>query len=294
MGAARGVRVREQLERAAARLAGAGVEPARVDAEWLLAGLLGVGRAELALALDQELPPALARRYEAVTSRRAGREPLQQILGWEAFRDLRLGVTPAVLIPRPETELLVEWALELLPRPTVGRSPRVVDVGTGSGCVACAIAQERADAVVVATDRSLAALEVARANVQALGLAGRVRLLAADLVAALGPERADLVVANLPYLPTGLVAELGPEVREHEPRVALDGGADGLAVLRPLVGEAGRTLRPSGALVLETAGDSQAPVVADLLRAGGFQAIAVRRDLTGVERFVAGRRAGGV
>ncbi len=278
---------RARLEAAAARLAAAGIETARAEAEWLLADATGMGRLALHLALDRPLAPAAARRFARAVARRARREPLQQILGWEGFRGLRLRVTPAVLVPRPETELLVEWALELLP--ASASRPFVVDVGTGSGCIACAIARERAGARVLALDVSPAALAVAAANVRSLGLGDRVRLAAADLTTAIGPARVDLLVANPPYLPADLLARLAPEVRDHEPRVALAGGPDGLALVRRLVADAPRVLGPGGALVLETAGGAQASEVARLLAQAGLEAVSVRPDLTGTDRFVAGR-----
>jgi release factor glutamine methyltransferase len=276
--------MRADLAAAIDTLARAGVVTPRADAEWLLAGLLGIGRATLALGLDARLDPETAARFEAAVRRRARREPLQQILGWEAFRGLRVCVTPDVLVPRPETEMLVEWALELVPRPRLA-----VDVGTGSGCIACAIAVERPSARVVAVDRSAAAAAVARANVEALGVAGRVRVVVADLLSPVGDAQADLVIANLPYVPTAVIAALSPEVARHEPRVAIDGGPDGLAELRRLVAAAPSRLQRGGRLVVETAGGTQTPEVTLLMRTAGFTDVATRRDLPGVERFVAGR-----
>jgi release factor glutamine methyltransferase len=284
-------RLRDLVESAAARLAAAGVENARGDAEWLLAGLLGLRRGALGLALDGGADPALAARYQAAVSRRAQREPLQRVLGWEEFRGLRLALTPAVLIPRPETEMLVELALGLLPPPAPARPPLVLDVGTGSGCIACAIAAERPDVRVIATDRSMDALAVARDNAGRLGVGGRLREIAAGLLEPIGGGCADLVVSNPPYLPTGWLAGLAPEVREHEPIAALDGGPDGLRVLSRLVVEAARTLRPRGGLAVETAGGAQAAEMARRAGAAGLVAVAVQRDLAGVERFVTARRA---
>ena len=281
--------LRGQLAAATATLAAAGIATPRVDAEWLLAGVLGVGRFDPGLAADAALPPALAARFEAAVRRRAGREPLQRILGWEAFRGLRLRLTGDVFVPRPETEMLVEWALELLPPPRPGRRPLAVDLGTGSGCIACALAAERPDADVVALDVSPAAAAVARDNAAALGLGTRVRVVAGDLLGPLGAARADLLVSNPPYMASALLAGLEPEVREHEPRLALEAGADGLAVTLALVAGARRVLRPGGALVLETAGRGQVEAVRGLLGAAGFAEVAVRADLAGVARFVAGR-----
>jgi release factor glutamine methyltransferase len=214
-------------------------------------------------------------------------------------------------VPRPETEALVDWALDLLPPPG-GPSPMVLDVGTGSGCIACAIAHERPDARVVALDCSVPALVVARANAAALGLAARVRCVAAHLVDAAGLAVADLVIANLPYLPGALLPALPPEVRDHEPRAALDGGPDGLAAIGALIAAARRVLRPGAALLLETAGGEQAHEAARRLRAAGYGApsppasrrssrsavqgeelrVDVRADLAGIERFVGARWPG--
>ncbi|OGK96820.1 MAG: protein-(glutamine-N5) methyltransferase, release factor-specific [Candidatus Rokubacteria bacterium RIFCSPHIGHO2_12_FULL_73_22] len=281
--------LRDGLDAAARALAAAGIATPRVDAEWLLAGLLGVGRATLALALDRAVSAPLAARYGLAVRRRAGREPLQQILGWEEFRGLRIRVTRDVLVPRPETEALVEWALGLLPAPRAGVRPLALDLGTGSGCIACALARERADLEVLAVDNSPAAAVLARENARALGVAARVRVVVGDLLEPVGPRPAALIVSNPPYLPSDLVPTLEPEVRSHEPLGALDGGGDGLALIRRIVAGARGRLRPGGALVLETAGRGQAPEVAALLDAAGFGDVAVREDLAGVSRLVAGR-----
>jgi len=279
---------RDQLAAATTALEAAGVASPRVDAEWLLAGLLGVGRVTVRLDPAGAVPELLAERYGDAVRRRARREPLQRILGWEEFRGLRVRLTDAVLVPRPETEALVEWALALLPA-RGGRRLRAVDLGTGSGCIACALAAERPDLDVVAIDVSPAAAAVARENAIALGLAARIRVVAADLLDGVRDLGADLIVSNPPYLPTGLVPELPPEVRTHEPVVALDGGADGLALIRRIAAIAHRALRASGVLVVETAGGAQATAAAALLRTADFAQVAVRADLAGVDRFVAGR-----
>jgi len=166
---------------------------------------------------------------------------------------------------------------------------RIVDVGAGSGCIACALAAERPDLDVVATEVSPAAATVARDNVAALGLGARVCVIVADLLEGVGAGRVDLVVSNPPYGSSAFLAALEPEVSRHEPRAAIDGGPDGLAVMRTLVAGARGRLRSGGALVLETAGGAQAEAVAGLLRAAGFGTVAVRADLAGVDRFVAGR-----
>lgn len=281
--------VRARLAAATEILAAAGIATARVDAGWLLAGVLGVGRFDAGLREDRALSAELAARFDAAVRRRARREPLQRILGWEGFRGLRIRLTDDVLVPRPETEMLAEWALELLPAPRPGARPLAVDLGTGSGCIACALAAERPDLDVLATDVSPAAAKVARDNAAALALGARVRVIAADLLAGVGPACADLVVSNPPYGSRALLASLEPEVSRHEPRAAIDGGPDGLALIKRILAAARGTLRPPGALVLETAGGSQAETVAGLMRTAGYRDVARRADLAGVDRFVAGR-----
>jgi release factor glutamine methyltransferase len=286
---ARGSTVREALAAATATLAAAGVDTARVDAEWLLADVLGTGRMALGLA-PVELSPVETERFRVMVCRRAAREPLQRLLGWEAFHGLRLAVTDDVLVPRPETEMLAAWVLELLPPPRPGRRPRVLDLGTGSGCIACAVARARPDTTVIALDVSVAAAAVARANACALEVEGRVRVVAGDLLAPLRERVTDLIVSNPPYLPSAWLADLPPEVCRHEPRLALEGGPDGLAVIRRIVEAAQVSLREGGGLLLETAGGDQLDVVAALLRDAGFGAVTARSDLAGVRRFVAARR----
>ena len=277
-----------ELDAATTVLEAAGLSSARVDAEWLLAGLLGVGRVSVRMDLAETVPAPIAERYAHAVSRRARREPLQRILGWEEFRGVRVRLTDAVLVPRPETETLVEWALALLPPPGARRL-LAIDLGTGSGCIACALASERPDLDVIAVDVSPAAAAVARDNTRALGLASRVGVVAADLLDGIRDLGADLIVSNPPYLPSALVPELPPEVRIHEPRLALDGGADGLTLIRRIATTARRYLRPSGALAIETAGGDQVEAAAALLRAAGWDRVTVRADLVGIERFVAGR-----
>jgi release factor glutamine methyltransferase len=274
------------LAEAEDRLAAAGVETPRVDAEWLLAGILDVGRNALAVNATRPLAEMTSARYADAVRRRARREPLQQILGWEEFRGLRVRVTPDVLVPRPETETLVEWALALLPRPGARRL-RVVDIGTGSGCIACALAA-RTDLDIVAVDVSHAAGRVARDN--ARRLAPRVAVAIGDLLEPLHGEAIDAIVANPPYMTDAQVPGLAPEVALHEPRVALSGGPDGLDVIMRLVDQAPRVLRPGGVLVLETGGAGHVDVVAERLHARNFIDVALHTDLVGITRFVAGRR----
>jgi release factor glutamine methyltransferase len=277
------------LGHGAAALERAGIETGRREAEWLLAALLGVERFALYLEPARRLSAAQVARFQDLLARRAAREPLQYLLGWEDFHGLRLAVSPAVLVPRPETEGLVEWAVQVL----AGRAaPAVADLGTGSGAIACALARAIPDAEVLAVELAAGALAVASRNVRELGLAGRVRLLAGDLFAPLGSLSGslDLVVANPPYLPSAVIPSLPPEVSRHEPRAALDGGPDGLAVLRRIVAGAPAVLRPGGWLLLEI-GEDQAGPLASLMAAEGFSGIRARRDLAGVERYIGGRWA---
>jgi release factor glutamine methyltransferase len=256
-----------------------GVE--RLDARRLLAHVLGRAPAWLIAHDDTQLADADWRRIDALLQRRAAGEPLAYLVGEKTFHALALRVTPDVLVPRPETELLVEWALELLPG--LGAAPAVLDLGTGSGAVALAVAHGWPKARVTAVDASAPALAVARANGERLGLT--VEWLAADWYAALAGRRFDLVVSNPPY-----VAEGDPhlEALRHEPRRALTAGADGLDDLRRIVADAPQHLRAGGWLIVEH-GHDQAGAVQQLMREHHCRDIATRTDLAGLPRCTAGR-----
>ena len=271
------------------RLTDAGLPTARQDAEWLLAAVLGVERFGLYREPERVLDEAAGGRYRALVSRRADHEPLQHLLGYEDFRGLRLRVTPDVLIPRPETEGLVDWALELLN--AVSAAPLLADIGTGSGAIACALASARPDARVLATELSPAAVDVAEGNVRTLGLADRVRVIGGDLLAPIATEhgRLDMIVANAPYLPSGILPSLPREVVAFEPRRALDGGPDGMEVIVRLLRAAPAALRAGGWLVLEIGEDQAAPLAA-LMPRHGFVDVLTRDDLRGVTRYLAGRK----
>ena len=261
-------RARDLLAEGVRVLSAAGLPTARRDAERLLAGQLGVQR----FALYTESPAVSeteASHYAAALGRRALHVPLQYLLGWEEFRGLKLRVGPAVLIPRPETETLVEWALALTPPGST-----VCDLGTGSGCVACAIAAARPDVRVVAVDVSADALGVAAENVTALGLGDRVTLLRGDLFAPLrsGMGAVSLIVANPPYIPSRVIPTLP---------------ADGMAISRRIIAGAPAVLARGGALVIEI-GEGQAAGLAAAMRVAGFRDVSTRRDLNGVERYIAG------
>ena len=274
------MRAREALDVAAAELAEAGCPSPRVDAEWLLAEALSVSRSELQADGTRELSPEIAAGFHRAIARRAAREPLAYILGEWGFRRLELRVDSRVLIPRPETEVLVERSLALLAG--IDR-PRVLDIGVGSGAVALAIADEHAGAQVVATDRSADALAVAEENRARVGLDGRVELVEGELFAGVaGPF--DLVVSNPPYVDSEDLDTLDPEVRDYEPREALvaTGVTEAIAAGAPEVLVAG------GALALEVA-DGKAAEIAALLENGGYEEVTVTRDLAGRERIVDGR-----
>jgi release factor glutamine methyltransferase len=274
------------LAAAVARLAAAGVVEARANAEVLLAHVLGTTRTGLVLAGPRPFGDDAAARYEALVARAAAREPVHYLVGEREFWSMPLAVDPRVLIPRPVTELLVETALRVAPR-----ARRICDVGTGSGAIAAALARERPDAAVWASDRDRGALAVARANLAQH--APRVTLVCGDLVSAFRSGAFDLVVANLPYVADAELATLAPEVRDHEPRLALSGGGDGLAVLRRLVAAAPAALAPGGWLVVEC-GRGQAPGIrAALAAGGGFAEPVAMRDGDGIERVMAAEARGG-
>jgi release factor glutamine methyltransferase len=270
--------VGELLAGARRRLTEAGVATPRLDAELLLASVLNPAhpdRGRLVMDRDAMVDEAAAARFEALLARREAREPVAYILGRREFRRLTLRVDPRVLIPRPETELLVEGGLEL------ARGERVVDVGTGSGAVALAVKDVRPDLRVRGVDVSEEAVAVARANAAALGL--DVEFVVADL---LDGAPYDAVLANLPYVPSG--ASLAPEIARYEPAGALFAGADGLDVIRRLV----ELVRPGqGGLVALEISPEQAGEVAELLRGAGWGEVSVLADLAGSDRVVVGRRA---
>jgi release factor glutamine methyltransferase len=276
------------LARGRALLAGAGIAAADLEARLLLRQAAGLGAAALAARGADPLDGAAAAAFDALLARRLQRVPLAYLAGEREFWSLRLAVDARVLVPRPETETLVEAALALL-----GPGARVADVGTGSGAIVIALAAELRDADFLAVDSSAGALAVARANAAAHGVAGRIAFLEGDLLEPLAAHGRglDALVSNPPYIPTAEIAGLEPEVRDHEPRAALDGGPDGLALIGRLVAGAPALLRAGGWLVLEI-GAGQAPAVrARLAAAGAYDRVETRRDLAGIERVVAARRA---
>jgi release factor glutamine methyltransferase len=272
---------------ATATLTAAGIATAALDAELLLRHVTGLDRAALFVRSAQRLDAEAEQRYFALVEARAQRRPLQHLTGTQAFWRHDFLVTPEVLVPRPETELLVEHTLAALRDEP---APRVVDVGTGSGCIALSLAAERPEATVLATDISRAALAVAQANAGRLGLAGRVAFHEGDLldpVAAEAPFHA--VVSNPPYVDRAEADGLSPEVRDHEPALALFAPDEPYSVYRRLIPATARALRPGGFLLLEV-GQGMADEVRRLCEAAGFAVERVALDLQGIPRAVVARR----
>jgi release factor glutamine methyltransferase len=260
-----------------------GIPSARTDADLLLAATLRVDRVGLYLRYDQPLQAQELADFRAKVARRACHEPLAYILGEVEFWSLNFAVSPDVLIPRPDTEVLVEEALAV-----DKDAARVLDVGTGSGAIAIALAVERPHWQVSALDLSAAALAVARDNAQRHGADKRMRFLHGDL-AHLPAEEFDLIVANPPYIPSKDLAGLMPDVRDYEPHLALDGGANGLAAYRALAAQAPAHLLSGGRLLVEI-GQGQERAVAELFAQAGLEEIHTRADYAGIIRVVIGSR----
>ena len=274
-----------EVGRAAGVLAARGVENARLDAEVLLADVLGLDRAGLFAARRVGLDDRERRAFEAMLARRARREPLQHVRGCQEFFSREFLVDRRVLVPRSETETLVEAALDLA---RALEHPTILDLGCGSGVIAVTLALEHPGARVVACDVSPDAVEVARENARRLN-AGGVEFGCGDLFAPTRPRRFDLVACNPPYVPRAELERLAPEVRDHEPRIALDGGEDGLDFYRRLASAAGDVLGDGGVAVMEI-GHGQSRDVAEILAAGGLEVVCTRRDLAGIERVLVVRR----
>ncbi|HMC06013.1 MAG TPA: peptide chain release factor N(5)-glutamine methyltransferase [Solirubrobacterales bacterium] len=271
-------RVGEALAAATDALTAAGVESARLDAELLLARATGWERETLAAEPEREVGASAARRFGELIRRRLRREPVAYILGCKGFRGIQVSVDSRALIPRPETELLVDVALEVGPR-------TALDVGTGSGAIALALADELPDCEVTATDTSLEALDLARENADRLELADRVRFARGTVP---DRERFDLVLANLPYVSETEFGSLAPEIAEHEPRGAVVSGPDGLEAINVVAPAATAALEPGGSLALEV-GVGQAGAVGELLLDLGYRQVEGRLDLAGIPRVVLGR-----
>ncbi len=273
----------EALAQAVTRLGNEGVDSPRLDAELLLAHVLGVNRAVILARPDQPLKPKELTRYRDLVTRRANREPLAYILGHREFYGLDFAVDPRALIPRPETELLVEHALSIARQHDLPL--QIADVGAGSGAIAVTLAVHLPRATLYALDASAGALAVVAENSRRHHVVRRVRCLQSDLLLAL-PGPVDLITANLPYVTSEEWQDLIPEIRDHEPRAALDGGPDGLDLIRRLLTTAGSYLCPGGALLLEI-GASQGVAVTTLASKYFPQArVQVHPDYAGLDRLV--------
>jgi len=276
--------IRQFLEEAVSSMRGSGIETPLLDAEILLSNTIGCSRAELLCRIDNELQDDIAGRFHEAIMRRVRREPLAYITGVREFYGLTYCVTPATLIPRPETEFLVETAVTALEGLL---SPDVVDVGVGSGCIGISIAKCLPNVQVYGSDLSRDALEVARKNAEVLEVGDRVRFVQGDLLSPFKGMKFDLIVSNPPYIPSSDLATLQPEVSKYEPCTALDGGEDGLDAYRRLADSAPGYLREGGSLVVEI-GAGQSASVQAIFRLSGFSNVAVKKDYAGIDRVIAG------
>jgi len=281
----RGASVAHARRALAEQFRAAGIESPGLDARVLIGHALGLDHTGLVGAATQQLSDLTASQIERFAARRLAHEPVARIVGEREFWGLALAVTPAVLVPRPETETVVELALALIDRDGARTRPlRIADLGTGSGALLLALLTELPNAHGIGTDIDPAALAVAQDNAARLGLKARAQFIAGDYAQPLsGPF--DLVVSNPPYIASAEIGTLGPEVREHDPRHALDGGADGLAAYRAIAADAAR-LSPRGSMVVEI-GRGQEAEVERLFAAKGFALVQTRPDLAGITRALA-------
>ena len=279
--------LRSAMARGLGFLRDAGIDSAQLDAEVLLGHVLGIEKAQLYSALGEPLSAGHRLRFQEVLERRRWREPVAYITGRKEFWSLEFIVGPGVLIPRPETESLVEVALDRLKSTTSG-TPNILDLGTGSGIIAVCLAKERIEANIVAVDIDSSALEFARTNGRRHGVSERMDLIHDDLFAALGRKPLfDLIVSNPPYVRTGDLSLLAPEISRWEPMIALDGGPDGMEYYRRVIGVAHEYLAPGSSIVLEMGAD-MAPVVTELFaRSGRYGPASVYQDYGGKDRVIA-------
>jgi len=273
-----------------ARLKSGSIESPELDARVLVGAVLDLDLTGLAAAAGRPLTSEQSTRLEDMVRRRLGGEPVARILGFREFWGLPLKLSPATLVPRPDTETVVELALEML-RATASsdRALRIADIGTGSGAILLALLSELPDACGVGTDISVAALQAACSNARELELADRVGFVACDHAAALSASF-DLMVSNPPYIRSADIADLATEVRDHDPHQALDGGADGLDAYRALIPQAARLLSPQGVLVVEVGHGQSEQVRALMMTEGLTPEKAAKADLAGIPRAVAGRK----
>jgi len=279
------VTVQAALRQGAHLLAQAGSDEASLEAELLLTHALGLDRVHLYQRLRDELPPEREQSYHVLLERRLAHEPTAYIVGHKEFYGLDFQVTPAAIIPRPETETLVELVVAFVRERSADEPFTLVDVGVGCGAIAVAVAHELPQAQVIATDVSPEALALAQRNAERHGLSQRIRFLQGDLLEPLETP-VDIVAANLPYVPTADWERLPPEIRAHEPRSGLDGGPDGLRLIERLLRQAPRYLKPGGALFVEI-GDEQGQAASALAREAFPNAqVEVKPDLSGLDRVL--------
>jgi release factor glutamine methyltransferase len=274
----------------AARFASAAIDSPELDARLLVGAVLGLDLTGLIKAANEPLTPDQSAHLEDLARRRLAGEPVARIVGLKEFWGLPLKLSAETLVPRPDTETLVELALQMLrANPAPNRPFRIADLGTGSGAILLALLFELPDARGFGTDISAAALQTAEANAAALGLAGRATFIACDYAAGLD-GRFDLIVSNPPYIRSADIAGLAVEVRNHDPHLALDGGADGLDAYRVLIPQAARLLAGRGALVVEAGQGQSGPIEGLMTAAGLIPESAPKADLAGIPRAVAGRK----
>jgi release factor glutamine methyltransferase len=273
----------------AQRLRDRGIDTPDLDARILVGHALGLDHTALVLAGERCLEAAEIARIEMLAARRLGREPIARITGTKEFWGLPFKITPDVLVPRPETETIVEQALAAVDRTGARSRPlRIADLGVGSGAILIALLAELPNARAIGTDRDPAALGLARENARRLGVAPRAAFIACDFGAAVAPG-CDLVVTNPPYICAGEIADLEPDVREFDPRCAIDGGLDGLAAYRVIAIHARHILSPGAHLIAEI-GKGQGGAVAALFASAGFGNIRIAPDLAGIPRAVVAAR----
>jgi release factor glutamine methyltransferase len=286
------VTIIETINKAAARLSAHKVDNPRWDAELLLCHVLGRDRAWLLTHMQDQIDGQSLRQYERAIDRRAVREPLQYITGKQEFWGLPFKVTPDVLIPRPETEFVVEATLKVV---SMAISPVIIDVCTGSGCIAISLAKELLNAQVFATDRSEQALGIARENARMNQVADRIRFLFGDLfmpVKELDLQgKIDVIAANPPYIPMGDLAALQPEVRDFEPEMALIAGPQGTEIGTAIIQQAPAFLKQGGSLIMEMGMGQTAGFSAIINETGDYKTIEIIKDLAGIERVLVARKA---
>ena len=284
-----GLTVQAARRKLAREFSAGGIETPELDARLLVGFVLNLGLTGLVGRADQPLSDAQARRLLVLAQRRAAGEPVARIVGEKEFWGLRLSLSPDTLVPRPDTETVVEAALDHA-RASASPAPRIADIGTGSGAILLALLKERRSAIGIGVDRSEAAARIARANAEALGLSARAAFVCADWAGPIAAGGFDLLVSNPPYIASAELAALDPEVREHDPRMALDGGPDGLEAYRAILPGARRALRRGGTVALEI-GETQGAAVSALVREHGFALDRPpRRDLGGRDRVIVAAR----